>query len=404
MNQQEKAPARALNTEPRDNQEQQKDDIKGMETQVHLPRQEDASYSKQTIRESNDSLKNPNEYHGESSPHVTIRTMMAQRAFDVDNEPPKPTAILKLGDKVICTPGNLANVQALPKIGKSHVLVAMIAGMWNRRYDGVDTLGFSADNMEGKAVIHIDTEQSRSDHYKLIRCAMKRIGGETPPPWFYSYCLTDFSIPDRMEAIKTAMKDAVNKHGGVFAVLIDGVADLCASPNDEAESFRLINSLQISAIKYDCSIITVLHENPGYGSSEAKMRGHLGSQLERKAETLLRLSRDAKGITTIWSERCRHNHIPKNEGMCFAWSDDAGMHVSVGKASEINATADRDRMEDEANKVFGSTDSMRHTELTNAVIEALHIKERAAKNRIQKWLTKGVVRKDLTGNYLLSED
>jgi hypothetical protein len=327
---------------------------------------------------------------------------MAERAFDVTTVPMKPIPILMLGDKVISTPGNLTNIQGPPKSGKSAGIGAILASMFNGNRADVDTLGFSACNVEEKAVIHFDTEQSRYDHDMLIRRAMDRARVQTPPPWFHSYCLTDVSIPDRNKALETAIWDAAAAHGGIFAIIIDGVADFCASLNDEAESFKLVGDLHRIAVERECAIITVLHENPG--SEAGKMRGHLGSQLERKAETPLRLAKDAgTGITTIWSDRCRHNHIPKAEGTCFAWSDAAGMHVSMGRVSEIKSNAARVQMAEEVVDVFDGIDSMRHTDLVALIEKRLQLKERAAAGRITTWLAAGFLCKNSANHYLLSK-
>ena len=83
------------------------------------------------------------------------------------------------------------------------------------------------------------------------------------------------------------------------SVFIDGVADLCKSPNDDIEAFALVEHLAHLAIAYACPLILVLHENPS-GLETGKTRGHLGSQLERKAESNLRIARDGKSGASIF--------------------------------------------------------------------------------------------------------
>ena len=75
----------------------------------------------------------------------------------------------------------------------------------------------------------------------------------------------------------------------------------------------------------------MLHENPG--SDIGKTRGHLGSQLERKAETNLRLSKDSSGVTTGYSEKSRGAHIPKDSGIRFAFDEKLAMHVTIAAAA-----------------------------------------------------------------------
>lgn len=337
---------------------------------------------------------------GKNGKVENLSSRLEARVFNYSSHPPRPIPILQIAGKALCTPGNLLNIQALPKAGKSAVVESMIAAVVNGNRQGPDTLGFSAENPQGHAVVHFDTEQSRFDHDALVRRALRRARLETPPAWLVSYSVADMDIRDRRLALRHAMAEAKESHGGIFAVMIDGIADLCGDPNDSEEAFDLVHELHALAITHDCAIITVLHENPG--SESGKTRGHLGSQLERKAECNLRLAKDADGITTIWAERARHCHLPKNEGPCFSWNDEAGMHSSCGTSGEIKSAAIRERMLDEAEKVFTSSSSFRHSDLMIAIGDALDLKERAAKLRVQKWTAEGIIRKDVAGNYHLS--
>jgi hypothetical protein len=338
---------------------------------------------------------------GKATSQDDCRAILAERAFNAATVPQRPIPILLLGDKVISTPGNLTNIQAPAKAGKSAVIGAIIAAMFNGNRQGADTLGFSADNSEGRAVLHFDTEQSRFDHDGLIRRAMTRARVDTPPPWFRSYCLTDLSTGQRQHVISYAVEDAAIAHGGIFGIIIDGVADICRDPNNPEEAFGLVDGLHAGAIKHDCAIITVLHENPG--SETGKMRGHLGSQLERKAETPLRLAKDpGSGITTIWTDRARHCHIPKDKGTCFSWSDTQGMHVSRGSAGEIKASEKRQKFIEEAEAAFGDSESLSYSALVAAIMQATGLKsEKTAEKRITTYAAEGIISKTPGGSYTL---
>jgi hypothetical protein len=322
------------------------------------------------------------------------------REFNFDSHPEKPVPVFSIARMPLSTPGNITNIQAPPKAGKSAVVDAMIASVLNWTQQGTDTLGFQAENPLARAVIHFDTEQSRFDADAIVRRACRRARVERPPSWFHSYSVADLTVKQRRQGLGHAMASAEKNHGGILAVLIDGIGDLCADPNNSEEAFELVQELHSLAIKHDCTIQTVLHENPG--SETGKTRGHLGSQLERKAETNLRLAKDGNGVTTIWAERARHCYLPKSKGPCFVWSHAAGMHVSCGTANDMKAAADREKMMGEAEEVFSERESFRHCDLMAAIAEALTLKERAAKARIQKWAAEGIIAKDTAGNYRLS--
>jgi hypothetical protein len=60
------------------------------------------------------------------SPEI-VEAALATRLFDASNPPPPPVAILQLGEATVCTPGNISNIQAPAKAGKSAVIGAILA-------------------------------------------------------------------------------------------------------------------------------------------------------------------------------------------------------------------------------------------------------------------------------------
>ncbi|MFC7336138.1 hypothetical protein ACFQY0_03025 [Haloferula chungangensis] len=330
-----------------------------------------------------------------------FRRMLGERVFDHTTVPPRPIPILKLGKHVISTPGNLTNIQAPAKAGKSAVIGAIIAAIMDGNRSDADTLGFSAENEKGYGVIHFDTEQSRFDHDQLIRRAVNRVGANMVPPWFRSYCVTDIPQESRLHCLEIALADAKETFGGVFAIIIDGIADLVRDPNSPEESFAFVDMLHRDSIRYDCATITVLHENPGSGDA-GKMRGHLGSQLERKAETPLRLAKDATtGITTVWTDRARHCHLPKTAGLCFQWSDEAGMHVSAGSAGEIKANQRQEKFREEVERAFDGGESLSYSEFVARIMERVGIAKKTAEKRITTYQVEGAAVKSPSGSYSL---
>src|SRR2546430_13294089 len=107
----------------------------------------------------------------------------------------------------------------------------------------------------------IDTEQSlHGEHQQVVR-GLRRGGVNVAPPWLRAYPLADFSATEMRSAVNLLMEQAAP--GGIFAVIIDGIADLVSDVNDAEECNGLVAELHASAIKYNCPIICVLHENPG---------------------------------------------------------------------------------------------------------------------------------------------
>jgi hypothetical protein len=116
----------------------------------------------------------------------------------------------------------------------------------------------------------------------------------------------------------------------------------------------------------------VLHENPS-GFETGKTRGHLGSQLERKAESNLRIAKDGKtGASMVFSERCRHAAISRENGLRFEWSTPAAMHITVeAETKESKAEVARQTEQPECQAVFaGHLGEMVYSDLKAAPHDA----------------------------------
>lgn len=323
-----------------------------------------------------------------------IRAFLKERKFDFSNPPVRPKPSITLESHTIATPGNLINIQAGVKVGKSAVVGVIGASMMKDAEVETDCFGFESTNESHHAVIHLDTEQSRCDADTLIRRSIERAMKSSEPEWFSSFSIPDLDPDKRRRSIELLVEDESKKRSGVFAVIIDGVADLIDDPNDAESSFALVAQLQSLAIAYDCVIITVLHENPN--SETGKTRGHLGSQLERKAETNLRLWQDKEGVTTIYTAKSRHCYIPKKEGPCFKWNDDLQIHVSCGTEQARKEQADFDDLSLSASIAFAEKgeDELSYNDLVKAIMATRAVKDRSAKTWVKKFCDAGILLKD----------
>lgn len=324
---------------------------------------------------------------------ANLLTRLHSRRFNHAVLPIEPTARFLINGHAVCTPGNLTNIIAQAKSGKTAVIGAAIAAVicGENGTPERDTLGITATAPGSKRLLHFDTEQSLFDHDQLVRRAMRRAGASHAPPWLDSYGCAGFSAAELRQSLTRAMKDA-HAHGGVFAVILDGTADLVIDVNDAAECNAFVAELHALAIEHDCPIINVVHENPGQDGG--KMRGHLGSQLERKAESNLRL-RKAEEVTTIFSEKMRKAPILEKDGPRFRWSDDAGMHTSCETSGRTKDDAKREALRDRAESMFheAKKDSLTWKEVTQGTPE----------RTLREMLKSGVVQKMFGGTYKLAK-
>ncbi len=343
-------------------------------------------------------------------------TDLDARRIHLEQPPPQPVPVFSLLSQQISTAGNLTVISAQAKGGKSAVVGAMIASIlaadspkaeddddeipdWEPEQD---LLGFTAAAHAGRAVVLFDTEQSPYDAWSLVQRSAQRAGVSAMPGCFRGYSLADVSTERRRAFLAAEMQRAQQECGGIHSVFIDGVADLCKSPNDDIEAFALVEHLAQLAIAHACPIILVLHENPS-GLETGKTRGHLGSQLERNAESNLRIAKEGKsGASMLFSERCRHACISRDDALRFAWSTPDGMHMTVEpETKESKAETARQTEGMECQAVFaGHLGQMPYSELKQRIMTQIHVAEPTAKRRIKLWLSIGLIKQGSTACYL----
>lgn len=329
-----------------------------------------------------------------SSTNVDLGVLDARR-IDLENPPTKPVPVIYLKGQQICTAGNLTVLSAQVKAGKSAVIGSMLASLMaveKRTTTHLDLLGFTGQKPGGKAVVLFDTEQSPYDACSLVKRATDRAGVERLPNNFRCYHLADIYTPQRRQFLTAELKRAEETCGGIHCVFIDGVADLCADLNDSEEAFALVDELFRLAINYKCPVVNVLHENPS-GRDSGKTRGHLGSQLERKAESNLRVVKDAKGVSTIYSDRCRHASISKEDGPRFAWDAKVGMHMSILNTTKADKwEKKRKNAIKDIDLVFeGVVGSIAWSNLKNRILDRCKFSCRTAERRIKQWSDLGLI-------------
>jgi len=91
-------------------------------------------------------------------------------------------------------------------------------------------------------------------------------------------------------------------------VIIDGARDLVTSINNEEQATDVASRFLRWTEEKQVHLITILHQNKGDNNA----RGHLGTELINKAQTVLSVSKssDNKNISIVESEYCRGMDIP----------------------------------------------------------------------------------------------
>ena len=233
---------------------------------------------------------------------IYSETMSALKSCEVDfnNPPPVAQMVVSVNDVPLGTQGNILCITGGEGTGKSNYVTALIAGaigQSDKNKDKVmDTLGVSVcENSKRKAILFYDTEQSEVQTYKNITNLLRRCGRETMPEYLKAYCLTGMSRKERLQAIIQSMDKFHYQFRGIHMVVIDGIADLIKGANDETESIAVVEELYRLAGIYNTCIVTILHFIP----SGLKLRGHLGSELQRKAAAILSIEKDTDPSVSV---------------------------------------------------------------------------------------------------------
>ena len=325
--------------------------------------------------------------------------------LDFNNPPPVAHMIVSVNDVPLGTQGNLLCITGGEGTGKSNYVAALIAGAVKpENAEGIDTLGVSIEgNPKGKAVLFYDTEQSEVQLYKNVSTLLRRCGRDTMPEWFKAYCLTGMSRKERLKSIVLSMDKFHYQYGGIHLVVIDGIADLIRCANDEAESIAVVEELYRLAGIYNTCIVTVLHFIP----NGLKLRGHLGSELQRKAAAILSIEKDTKpAVSVVKALKVRDGSPLDVPLMQFAWDKEKAMHAYLGEKPK----EEKDRRKEEelvavARELFSRKRFIGYMELSEELQAAFEVKERTAKSYIRFMREKEIIVKspDSPNSYMLGE-
>lgn len=330
---------------------------------------------------------------------IYSETMSALKSCEVDfnNPPPVAQMVVSVNDVPLGTQGNILCITGGEGTGKSNYVTALIAGAIgqsdNNKDKVMDTLGVSVcENSKRKAILFYDTEQSEVQTYKNITNLLRCCGWETMPEYLKVYCLTGMSRKERLQAIIQSMDKFHYQFRGIHMVVIDGIADLIKGANDETESIAVVEELYRLTGIYNTCIVTILHFIP----SGLKLRGHLGSELQRKAAAILLIEKDTDpSVSVVKALKVRDGSPLDVPIMQFAWDKDAGMHVYLGeKPKEEKEKRKEDELVAVARDIFGRQDFITYVDLAEQIQAILDVKERTAKSYIKFMREKEIIRKD----------
>ena len=338
-----------------------------------------------------------------SSIYTHTIMMLQSCEIDYENPPDASKSIVAVNGVPLGTQDNLLCITGGEGTGKSNYVAAILTGtLGTERLPAERTLGLEiTPNPNGLAVLHYDTEQSEAQLHKNLGKTLQRASLKNVPKFYHSLYLASLSRKDRLKLIRESMDLFYHKHGGIHLVVIDGIADLIRSANDETESIAIVDELYRLAGIYNTCIICVLHFVP----NGIKLRGHIGSELQRKAAGILSIEKDENPeYSVVKALKVRDGSPLDVPMMLFGWDKTEDMHVYRGeKSKEDKEKRKTDELIAVVKEAFRHSFKLTYQELCDVLMREMVIKDRTAKKYIAYMREQNILAQDTNGNYQKGE-
>lgn len=324
------------------------------------------------------------------------------KATDKITVPPK---ILFVGDCTIATFVNFSASTGKAKSKKTFNISAMVAAAVTNS----TVLNYRACLPEGKRnILYFDTEQSKFHCHSVLERIYKLSGLslQEDDPRLMFWGLREYTPKLRIAVIDYALR----KYDEVGLVIIDGLRDLMYDINNGKEATDVMTVLMAWTSVYELHIHTVLHLN----KNDNNPRGHIGTELENKAETVLIISKNTMNNSV---SEVKPMHMRDKEFTTFAFHIDdnklpvldSSISVTVVKSREKSLVSlDNEVHQEILGKVFEENTPTKYNELVDVVAQAYEAAGykrgmNGIKGLLKLLMSKGIIVKEENGYTYKSE-
>lgn len=321
----------------------------------------------------------------------------------LEKDIPHPEPLLRINGAVCACASNTTVISAEAKAGKTAWVSAIKAAILSSGGRCEDFPSIEAvPNYQFKAIVGVDTEQSEADHQDGLTGVLKRSGHRVTPSHLYEYNLRSLGFAEMKTALNCICEKASNDCGGIYCIFIDGIADLVASVNDEAEAKAIIKYVSELAVKYDCPVFVVIHLNPG----TTKERGHLGSEYGRKCYATINITKK-DDISTISFKYMRKAGGKESNPVSFIYSKEKNHHIEMcegdGGLNRPTRTDNKNaKLKLLAENVFGTLTSLSYTNVIKTIMIQTGDSESTAKTALRNMVAIEFVVHGTDKNYRLN--
>ena len=220
---------------------------------------------------------------------------------------------LKVHNSVIGTLGNFSASIGKAKSKKTFNVSAIVAAALT---NGI-VLQYAATLPEDKRkILYVDTEQSPYHCLKVARRILRMAGLPTDRDnENLEFLALRKHTPEERIAI---VEQAIYRTDNIGLVVIDGIRDMVYDINSPSEATCIISKLMQWTDERQIHIHTILHQN----KADENARGHIGTELNNKAETVLLVEKDEKD-TDVSTVRAAHIRAMDFEAFAFRINEEA---------------------------------------------------------------------------------
>lgn len=323
------------------------------------------------------------------------------RASDEFETPP---VILKVGDSVIGTLGNFSSSTGKAKSRKTFNVTAITAAAITNETILNYTACLPGDK---RKVIFIDTEQSKY-HCKKVFDRVLELADLTMNHDVENFEF--FSLRPYKPAVRILIiEKIITSNQNIGLVIIDGIRDLAYDINSSHEATEVITKLMEWTDIHNIHIHTVLHQN----KTDTNSRGHLGTELNNKSETVLKITvpENQKEVSIIESEFIRDRDFEpfafsiNDYGLPYLLDDfSLNENSSSSKGANPAEIVRQTHFNDILFEVYKEVDNLPYGRLYKSIKEVYSkygkMGDNKAKEWVQYYVNQGYIEKIDKGYYL----
>lgn len=320
--------------------------------------------------------------------------------------PPEETVILSFNGEPLLYAENLLVFAAYIGVGKSSISGGAILA--NALNPGSDSIGFKyTPHPDRPKVFYLETEMSKTQNYNLLWKVYKRAYRDGEGHKFKTNPLIQIISTKKLSVFerKALVVELIKQNPDIGLLILDGAGDFVVDTNDLKEANAFYGWL--AGLSPHITIICTIHVN---SPSNAKPRGHIGSELLRRADASLFLQKLEENLYEITTEyEYGKNRSAAKQSVYYEWSFDQHMFVTKhGYTPEKKKPIKKEKMNQDKTMcelIFANIGNkpLSHSYLTQMIAGAKKIKATSAKSAITKLVNDNIIKKIDSGEYQLFE-